>query len=408
MPLPRPTTPILLSACLLAGCATTHRTQDLTCGAAPALVAWLCADVCRIVFPQADPVPYHAGAPVTVVAPSHYEIRYERRADGRWAVRADGRLTNVGFDAAGRWHLPRYTQESGLNGLIRPAGWIRVVVSATKDRTRIELEHRAVDARGLARHLHAALAALDCGIGEPTATGVTARSCCGRHADLQAVPLYRRALGRRQRGDLQGARDDLRAVLALAPEPTWIHRLVGYLDQRLGHDQQAADHLISAARLSGDLAARQQLAHQARISRLRSQSHATGIQLRDDARRHLAAGDLAAAEALAREARSRDGDPIADLKLRHELQVARGQQGDALATAVLLREHAALPEVDAMLARGFAATGQTFLAARTESRRILQELPGTKLREGDGKTPWLAAVLGRLLQPSGGLARPPR
>ena len=125
-------------ALLFAGsaCSTVPRTATAHADSVPVeFVAWLCADACRNEFPGSDPLPYHAMAPATRRHDGLFEIRYQRREDGRWTAKAAGRLLAT---PASDHELPNrvdYQLARGLLGFQHPDAEVVVLVREAENRT---------------------------------------------------------------------------------------------------------------------------------------------------------------------------------------------------------------------------------------------------------------------------------
>ncbi|MEQ1632355.1 MAG: hypothetical protein ABL997_08280 [Planctomycetota bacterium] len=387
-----------------AACSTTPRTSTSRLDSVPtAFVAWLCADACRSEFAGADPLPYHAMAPASRLADGSYEIRYQRRVDGRWAAKAEGRLLAVPSEDHTLPHEVRYEPSRGLLGFRAADAEVVVVVRATADGPAMQWTSTGFDSASVVRHLEAATAFAS---GLARGRDPLLRPCCALHAPWRAQLLMRLARERLQRGDLLAARDALLQAQADAPRATRLDHQIGAIDQALGQDELAARRLSAASRGSDDPFARA-IAVQGAMraeSRLRLPD---GASLREAAVDQLDRGRGESARALALAARSTDPDPISDLRLRHRLLRENGDARGSLGTALLLREYGAGAFVDQLLAQDFEQSGQRSLADRATARLLLSLVPQPVLRrwQRDSRQ-WLAGKLQTFFP--GDLASPAR
>ena len=351
-----------LLCCLASGCAVRHTMGPRSADVPVEVVAYLCADVCRTVFPAADPLPYHAGAPATRLSGDSFEVRYDRRIDGRWSPRADGRL--LARDNANPTNFPaiRYQPVRGLPGFPSPTATVTVYIYLHRHGTEVEVKTSGTSAESLVEHLHGALR-LAAGIRNQTLP----EPCCSRHAPWQAYAFAQRANAQQRAGKLLAARDSLRAARAVQPNLPGIQRSIGELDRMLGQDEIAVSRLVAATRHARDPGERAAAAMATAQSLRRLQPEA-GASLRSAATQQISAGNLAAAAALAHQARVARPDPVADLQLRHDLQRARGDHGGAMGTALLMREYGGGPKADQLLLRDLARTGHARLARRAAAR----------------------------------------
>lgn len=399
-------------AALAPGCASPVLLHPEAAPVTLEVAAFLCADVCRTVFAAADPLPYHAGAPATRLPGGGYEVRYDRRADGRWTPRAAGRLIARPDRDPTRLPVIRYERASGLGGFRAASATVIVRIDPGADGAVIGARVVGAELEPLLQHLaHAVrfVASLPTDEVEPP--------CCARHAPWQARSFALAARGHLEAGRLLAARDALRAVEALRPGQRDLDFHIGRLDRLLGQDELAGPRLLTASRSAGDPLTRAAAARQARRSLERARGGDRGELLRRDAERQFAAGNLASAAALAHEARAADPDPVADLELRHRLLREREDHFGALGTALLLREYGGGPGIDRMLAHDFGRMGHDQLARRAALRTLAGELPRSPLlravRRAGAELAQLAERAG-LLPPAGGrpgpdgLARPPR
>jgi len=402
-----------LLALLAAGCTVCPPQPLLVANAPPQFVAWLCADACRLGFPAADPLPYHAGAPATRLADGSFEVRYQRRDDGRWTPRADGRL--IAPRIAGT-EIPgdvRYVAAAGLTGWRSVDAEFVVTIAVTPAGADIRTSARGFDPEPLLRHLHAAAQfaqALACA-GE---TGASLRSCCAQHANWRAVALLRAARDRQRDNDLLALRDTLRAVRAVAADLPGLDYHIGAVEHAIGQDELAAPRLRTASRSEADPVTRCSAWASARSSSTRN-TQRDSESMRRAALTALEAGRLEAAAALAHAATATAPDPVADLQLRHRLQRARDDRFGSLGTALLLREYGGQSGVDAgvdrLLAEDYAEVGHWQLARRTAARLLVDQLPASDLfaaLQSAGAGLAQSAWIGWSEAVSGWAATPPR
>jgi len=366
-----------LFALLAAGCTVCPPQPLLVANAPPTFVAWLCADACRLGFPAADPLPYHAGAPATRLADGSYEVRYQRRDDGRWTPRADGRLLAPRVSGTEVPGDVRYVAATGLGGWRTVDAEFVVTIAVTPAGADIRTSAYGFDAEPLLRHLHAAAEfaqALAC----PDETGGSLRSCCAQHANWRAVALLRAARDRARDNDLLALRDALRAARAVAADLPGLDYRIGAVEHAIGQDELAAPRLRTASRSDADPVTRSSAWTSARSSSTRS-TQRDSESMRRSALAALDAGRLEAAAALAHAATATAPDPIADLRLRHRLQRARDDRFGSLGTALLLREYGGEAGVDRLLAEDYAQVGYWRLARRTAARLLIGQLPASDL-----------------------------
>ncbi len=364
-------------AALGAACTTTMRPAPLTARAPVAFVAYLCADACRVDFPATDPLPYHAGAPITQLADGSFEVRYQRRPDGRWAPRAAGRLVAALRSVDSPSQDLAYAATNGLIGWRDVEAELVVQVRATAQGATVRSTAYGFDAGPVLRHLRAAVDFADQLLDGAT-VGTTLRGCCSHHAPWRAVALLRNVDEPPAIASLQEQRDLLRAALAVAPELTGLDLRIGLIDRALGHDEVAARRLRAASRRTADPAARS-LAAQGADDSERRLAGRDGGSLRQSAQTQLDLGNRDSALALAHAASALDPDPVADLRLRHRLQRAANDRPGSLGTALLLREYGADPALDRLLAEDFAQVGSWQLARRAAARLLLGRLPTTEV-----------------------------
>ncbi|MEC7584739.1 MAG: hypothetical protein VYE77_10505 [Planctomycetota bacterium] len=385
-----------LLGCLASGCAVRHTMGPRSAEVPVEVVAYLCADVCRTNFPAADPLPYHAGAPATRLSGDSFEVRYDRRADGRWSPRAEGRL--LARNSANPTDFPavRYQPVRGLPGFPSPTATVTVYIHLRPHGTEVEVATSGTSAESLVDHLHGALR-MAAGVHDDSLP----EPCCSKHAPWQAYAFARRANEQQQAGNLLAARDSLRAARAVQPELPGIQRSIGELDRMLGQNEVAVARLVAATRRARDPGERASAA-MATTQSLRRLKPEASASLRTAATQQISVGNLSAAAALAHQARMARPDPIADLRLRHDLQRARGDHGGAMGTALLMREYGGGTEADKLLVRDLARTGQDRLARRAAARCLGHAL---------GEAPQVAQVrraIRKLQTSAGPAAAPPR
>jgi len=358
-----PTNAALAVALLGASCSTSPKSHAEA--AAPhAFVAWICADAARAEFAGADPLPYHGMAPATRHEDGSFEVRYEQRADGRWAPRAAGRvLATLPADVS----LPAtndYATTTGLDGWRAPEHAFVVHIGAGPRGAQLHCEAEGPVAEAAARHVLASarfaqqLADARCEEPEP---------CCAGHAPWRAHARLRTALRAQQEGDLIAARAALSRARADAPQSQRIEQAIAMLDVAIGQDELAAASLAAASRNADDPSLRATMHRESR-SALRRHETNDGDALRAEALARAAGGEIARAKALALAARAKQPDPVTDLLLRHRLQNAERDVRGAIGTALLLREYGAGWEADRLLAAALEESGQSHLAERATTR----------------------------------------
>ena len=346
-----------------AACGTTQRSH--ADAAAPhAFVAWICADAARAEFAGSDPLPYHGMAPATRHRDGSFEIRYEQRADGRWAPRAEGRVLATLPDDASLPAAPNYEQATGLLGWRNPERTFVVHVEAGPRGAVVHCEAEGPDAAAARHHVLAAahfaqqLADASCDELQP---------CCADHAPFAAHTHMRVAARERDAGNLIAARAAMSRARAEAPQSRTIELAVAMLDVAIGQDELAAARLTAAGHATGDPFLRAATQREARSAQRRHETN-DGDALRIEALARALAGEIMRAKALAHAARAKEPDPVTDLLLRHRLQAAEHDARGAIGTALLLREYGAGWEADRLLATALAESGQTSLAGRASER----------------------------------------
>lgn len=353
----------LALALACAACGTPQRSH--ADAAAPhAFVAWICADAARAEFAGSDPLPYHGMAPATRHRDGSFEVRYEQRADGRWAPRADGRVLATLPDDASLPTTHDYEQATGLRGWRQPERAFVVHVEAGTRGTVVHCEAEGTDAEAAQRHVLAAarfaqqLTDTDCDEPQP---------CCADHAPFAAHTHMRVAARERDAGNLIAARAALSRARTAAPQSRAIELAVAMLDVAIGQDELAAARLTAAGHATRDPLLRAATHREAHSAKRRNETN-DGDALRAEALARALAGETARAKALAHAARAKEPDPVTDLLLRHRLQAAEHDARGAIGTALLLREYGAGWEADRMLAAALAESGQTSLAGRASER----------------------------------------
>lgn len=391
---------VLALAC--AGCRTTHRSHA-DASAPHAFVAWICADAARSEFAGSDPLPYHGMAPATRHRDGSFEVRYEQRADGRWAPRAEGRVLASLPDDASLPATHDYEEASGLRGWRNPERAFVVRVEAGPRGAEVRCEAEGPEAEAAERHVLAAarfaqqLADERCDEPQP---------CCADHAPFTAHARMRTAMKARQGGDLIAARSAMSRALAEAPRSQPIEVAIAMLDVAIGQDELAATSLQTASRSVADPMLRASMRRQAASAQRR---HLTkdGEALRTEAFARVLEGDVAQAKALALAARATEPDPVADLLLRHRLQSAELDARGAIGTALLLREYGAGWEADRLLAAALEDSGQSGLAARAAART---EVAMNQRREAALRSATARALLAEAMKQidAPAVAAPPR
>lgn len=332
------------------------------------LAAAIAADAVRAVLPGADPLPQHAGAPVTPLHNGGFAIRYECRGDGRWLPRATARIaTRVSLDAP---PITAIVAAHALDGAARPTAELVVHATPVHEGASITVTGPSGLAHLVREHVRRGVAfAADDG----------AVPCCAQHAPWQAHRHGRLAAALEARGDLAGALAEWQRAQAFGGDLPELRRRLGTVAAALGLDEQALPHLRAARLQERDPVAA------AAISRLMQQIEARrapengGRLLRDEAMRLLREGELDRAAALAHAAAARAPDTVADLQVRHRLMRRLGDHGAALGSALLLREYGAGPNADVLLVHDLAATGHDALAHAASLRCVLDPLPRASL-----------------------------
>lgn len=363
---PRSIAALLLLA--TASCNTAELRHVEACGAPIDFVAWICADAARAEFPGADPLPYHAMAPATLREDGSWVVRYERRGDGRWAARADGRVLAAAPDGDGSLPVRAdYARADGNRGWRGASDHFELIVEDTAEGPVVRCESGSEAGDAARRHVEAAanfareIADDDVEAPQP---------CCAQHAPWRAQSRLRLAHRLREDGDMVAARSVLARAWADAPRRPELGLAIAMLDRALGQDELAAASLAAAAHANPDAFARTEADGAARTSRARMRNP-EGDSLRLSASAQIDEGDLSAAGALLLAARSTAPDPIADLALRHRLQTEQRDLRGTLGTALLLREYGAGSDGDRLLATALRQTGQLSLAHRADSRAML-------------------------------------
>jgi hypothetical protein len=221
------------------------------------VAAWAAADTCRDRFTGADPVPWHAGAPLLRHADGSYEIAIGRADGESHRVAMNGRIMRpepIGVrtsDPSRARFLP--AESTVLSGT---ADWLDIRVTPDDDGSIVHIDGGgAADVRPIDDHLRALLAMLE--------TAAAARSlvaqadwpacrqlveahlthggpsCCARHHGWLADLLGSLALARTELGDLGGARIALSSAVGCAPDRHDLRAELARLDHRLARPADA-------------------------------------------------------------------------------------------------------------------------------------------------------------------------
>ena len=339
-----------------------------------AVVAYLCADACRIALLNADPLPYHAGAPASAAADGSFLICFEQRTDGHWTARASGRLcANRSSDLAHVMTV-EWLPATELRGFNNPCAALRILVTPEADGCRVTSDIAGIVPDNVLLHLAQTLR-----FSERLLQAEQLPPCCSQHSRWLSVPWLRRASHCEEIGELIDARRALHSARSFDQGLPGIDYRIGQLDAALGQDEAAEKRLRAAAFASADPGLRAAAALRAADSLARLDSSVRGQRLRRDAHRRLTAGDTASARALALQAEAEAPEPTADLRLRHRLQLILADARGALGTALLLREYEPTQSADQLLAIDLGRVGCIELAKRAESRVTGRALPSAEL-----------------------------
>lgn len=225
--------------------------------------AWLAAETCRRELPSADPMPFHAAAPIVSLGAAGYEVRYSHARDGAWGVALNGRIDPPALAAPPPFVLAecRFRPQPASSGRGDTVLIVRVVPQAQG--ARVDVRGDAALARRVTTHLRAALALAETvqttgrllATGSPAAAehlasrAITAPEpgCCAGHAPLTALVQVHAALALQAHGDLAGSRMQFAAALAHGMRLPGVPQLLCGIDECLARDRDATHALRSLA-----------------------------------------------------------------------------------------------------------------------------------------------------------------
>jgi tetratricopeptide (TPR) repeat protein len=368
-----PTLGVLLA---LQACGTlgSHKAGDeIAVSLPPATAAWLCADACREALPDADPMPFHAGAPASRDGDC-YAVCYEQRQDGRWLPEANGRLR---AERSGNLLQPmrmKWEATDALHGCRHPRARVEIHVAPSTEGARVAIDLTGQVPPAVAMHVRNALR-----FAESLEQTGPLSACCAQHSSWLAIPWLRRAKAHAEQGQLVEARRALQTARSHDPTLLGIDFRIGEIDLALGDDSLAAPRLRKAALESQDPRLQSAASATANEAANRLEDPARGQRLRRDAHRRLSTGDAPSAAALALAALDDSPDPIADLRLRHRLQLAAEDPRAALGTSLLLREYNMSPSTEQLVAVDLQRMGIVELARRAAARAVGRDPQGSDL-----------------------------
>lgn len=370
---------LALGACTTLPTAVDTVPVELRAAVPAELAAALCAQLVRASLPAADPLPYHAGAPLSRRPDGTWLIRYDQRPDGRWIAVADRRASLQFRPAAATRPTVRWELASDLTGSghgCMASFTLTIGADQRTDHCSVRGRLGGVAAGDVERRLGRALAmaeALWAGCANAGRAVANAEQLADNDADRtlapwQALLWLQIAEQRLATRDRRGAATAMATANRLMPCWASAARRSSDLWFALGDDARAVTALDRSAAIDTDPTSLATAMRLRAAADHRIQGGHPGDSLRAAAAARLRAMDFEAAASLLGRAASTDPSPCEDLRLLQELHRSRGDRERELAALLLLREYS--PEhVDRQtLANALRANGQAGLAMRAAER----------------------------------------